>query len=144
MVAQSRFQRKQEPSAPFVPAASVSDAPHLVLQIGAAARARTLVIPLQERLVLGRGGAEEDTAPYLDLSSYDAGAQGVSRHHAAFHYQDGVLSVEDLRSTNGTRINGFTLIVGRSYRLRNGDELEFGSFRVCVRLIQSSAPRRIS
>lgn len=142
MVAQSKLQRKQEAASPHAHAVSVSETPHLILQIGDAARSKMLAVPLKERLMLGRGGVEDETSPYLDLSPYNAGSQGVSRIHAAFIYQDDVLSVEDLNSTNGTRINGFTIVPQRSYRLRNGDELEFGSFRVCVRRIQGTSGRR--
>jgi len=48
------------------------------------------------------------------------------------------LSVEDLNSTNGTRINGYKLDAGRAYRLRNGDELELGRLRLVVMVVASA------
>ncbi|MEL6310133.1 MAG: FHA domain-containing protein [Chloroflexota bacterium] len=37
--------------------------------------------------------------------------------------------MEDLGSTNGTRINGFQLTADQKYRLRDGDEIEFARLR---------------
>jgi hypothetical protein len=47
----------------------------------------------------------------------------VSRRHARLTFRDGGWIVQDLDSTNGTRLNG--QCVGRC-RLRPGDELELG------------------
>jgi pSer/pThr/pTyr-binding forkhead associated (FHA) protein len=108
----------------------------LILQVGDAAHSRTLSIPIKDRMIVGRGGGSEDEMPDLDFSAFEAAAQGMSRNHAALTYHDDALYVEDMNSTNGTRINGFTIPPERSYRLRNGDELEFGSFRVSVRVVR--------
>src|SRR5690606_8040686 len=108
----------------------------LVLQIGDASQARTMSVPIQERIVVGRGGAGDGEAPDLDFSPFNAASLGMSRHHAVFTYRDDTLYIEDLNSTNGTRINGYTIPPQRSYRLRNGDELEFGSLRVSVRVMR--------
>lgn len=86
---------------------------------------------------MGRGGGE-DAPTDVDFSPYGADTQGMSRQHAAFVYENEILYIQDLGSTNGTRINGFTIQPNRNYRLRNGDELEFGSFRVMVRVTQST------
>ena len=88
-----------------------------------------------DRVVVGRA---DDTGPAdlgLDLSPYGAAQSGVSRQHAAFSYPDGMVHIEDLKTTNGTRINGFQLSSERTYRLRDGDELEFGRARVVVRFV---------
>lgn len=94
-----------------------------------------LVIPLKERLVIGRAGSEGEQ-PDIDFSPYDAQERGVSRLHAALTYQDEQIFLEDLNSTNGTRINGFQLTPERTYRLRDGDELEFGRLRVVLRFVR--------
>ena len=108
----------------------------LILQVGEAAASSTLSVPLKERLVVGRGGAGEGETPDLDFSAFNAAAQGMSRYHAVFTYREDALYIEDLNSTNGTRINGKTIQPEQSIRLRNGDELEFGSFRVSVRVVR--------
>jgi pSer/pThr/pTyr-binding forkhead associated (FHA) protein len=108
----------------------------LIIQIGDASSSRMISIPIQERLVVGRGGAGDGETPDIDFAPFNAGAQGMSRYHAAFTYQDEALYIEDLNSTNGTRINGYTIPPERSIRIRNGDEIEFGSFRVSVRVVR--------
>ena len=50
----------------------------------------------------------------------------VSRHHCCISHEDGELFVRDLGSTNGVRINGERVKLGR---LRMGDELSIAHFR---------------
>jgi len=47
------------------------------------------------------------------------------------------LYIEDLNSTNGTRINGFSLEPKRRYRLRDGDEVEIGRVKIVLRFVRS-------
>ncbi|CAG0976139.1 hypothetical protein ARNL5_02082 [Anaerolineae bacterium] len=116
----------------------------LILQLGDGAQTRMVAIPVKERMVIGRGGADEGATPDLDFSAFDASALGMSRLHAAFTYRDEALYIEDLNSTNGTRINGFTIRPQRPYRLRNGDELQFGDFRMSIRLAHLAGDGRLS
>lgn len=95
-----------------------------------------LVIPLKERLVIGRAGSEGEQ-PDIDFSPYDAQERGVSRLHAVLTYQDEQIFLEDLNSTNGTRINGLQISAGKACRLRNGDEIEFGSLRMVIKLVRA-------
>jgi pSer/pThr/pTyr-binding forkhead associated (FHA) protein len=107
----------------------------IALQFESGGRA---IIDLGGRIVIGRAGGEGESPEIgLDLSPYGAEQSGVSRVHAAFSYQEGVVYIEDLASTNGTRINGFQLVPNRTYRLRDGDELEFGRARLVVRFVRS-------
>ncbi len=64
-------------------------------------------------------GRQPDVAVYLDSLS-------VSRHHARVSSQDGVYTVEDLGSSNGTYVNG-ARITGRS-PLTEQDELRIGPY----------------
>ena len=48
----------------------------------------------------------------------------VSRHHARITVADGVATLEDLKSKNGTQVMG-QAITGPT-ALRDGDEIEFG------------------
>jgi hypothetical protein len=50
----------------------------------------------------------------------------VSRHHCCMHLQEGSVVVRDLGSTNGIRINGARVVLGR---LRPGDELSIAHHR---------------
>ena len=97
-----------------------------------------LTLLVSDRVLVGRADEDDENSPGLDLAPYGGANKGVSRIHAAFGYEDGGVYVEDLNSTNGTRINGLALSPNQHYRLRDGDELEFGSARVIVRFSRSA------
>ncbi|MGJ3241075.1 MAG: FHA domain-containing protein [Anaerolineae bacterium] len=88
-------------------------------------------LPLKSRITIGRAVDSDANADEinLDLTPFGAYHFGVSRHHAVMTLSDGYLYLEDLGSTNGTRINGFQLTAGQKYRLRDGDEIEFARLR---------------
>ncbi|MGA9794066.1 MAG: FHA domain-containing protein [Rhizomicrobium sp.] len=50
----------------------------------------------------------------------------VSRRHAQFHFRDGAIGIEDLGSTNGTRVNGSRIT--RRTNLKPGDTVSIGVF----------------
>ena len=50
--------------------------------------------------------------------------RGVSRRHARFHVRRGKVSLQDLKSTNGTWCNGRKV---RETSLKDGDQLQFGA-----------------
>jgi pSer/pThr/pTyr-binding forkhead associated (FHA) protein len=110
----------------------------LLLQIGGENQT-TVGIEVRDRIVLGRGDPVASFYPDLDLSPYGGQEGGVSRRHAAIiqDEENKALYVEDLDSTNGTRINGFSLEPRRRYRLRDGDELELGHVHMILRFVRS-------
>ena len=109
----------------------------LLVQIGGENRT-SVGLQVQEQMLVGRADAEGKMVPELDLGPYDGLRNGVSRQHAEITYEDGALYLRDLNSTNGTRINGFELAPERAYRLRDGDELEFGRIQVVIRFVRPS------
>ena len=134
--------RYREPAVPMQdrpspPADQVVPPWRLLLQLGGENRT-TLGVTVQERLIVGRENSSRGFIPDIDLSGFDAVENGVSREHAAIVYLEGALFIEDLDSTNGTRINGYELKTGRRYRLRDGDELEFGRLRAVIRFVRPS------
>ncbi len=54
--------------------------------------------------------------------------QYVSRKHVRIFNDGGEVFVEDLNSTNGTKLNGVEIKGGRPRRLRSGDEITLGGF----------------
>lgn len=56
----------------------------------------------------------------------------VSRHHAKFLRQDGVLYLEDLGSLNGTYVN--KEVVEERVQLKQGDEIQIGKYRATISL----------
>lgn len=98
---------------------------------------KILAARVKPRLIMGRSSADTPVPIDIDLSPFDAMNTGVSRIHAAFHYVEGKLEIEDLESTNGTRINGFPLQPGKRYRLRVEDELECGRLQISVKIVRT-------
>jgi pSer/pThr/pTyr-binding forkhead associated (FHA) protein len=96
----------------------------------------TLGLDLKPSLLIGRSGPHTPP-PDLDLSPYGGDTQGVSRRHAQLLFDGESLFLEDLNSTNGTRLNGYILKAGEPYRLRDGDEITLGSLRILLRFIKS-------
>ena len=54
----------------------------------------------------------------------------VSRRHARFESQQGIVYVDDLKSSNGTFLNGRR--VTEAIEIRGGDEIDVGSTRIVV------------
>ncbi len=59
----------------------------------------------------------------------------VSRQHARLSSYDGVVYVEDLRSRNGTFLNGRR--VTEAIEVREGDEIDIGTTRLVVTSVRS-------
>ncbi|MBN9501952.1 MAG: hypothetical protein BGO01_09970 [Armatimonadetes bacterium 55-13] len=57
-----------------------------------------------------------------------------SRRHAQITSTDGVLTLEDLGSTNGTKVNGTALAAGEKKILSGGDTLSFGGVELKLSL----------
>lgn len=54
----------------------------------------------------------------------------LSREHARFFGDRDAIYVEDLKTTNGTRANGRSLVSGTPVRVSHGDSLELGAVKV--------------
>lgn len=58
----------------------------------------------------------------------------ISRRHALLTLRDGNVALEDLGSTNGTKVNDKALEPNVKCRLREGDKVSFGNLKFEVRL----------
>jgi len=58
----------------------------------------------------------------------------VSRRHARFESRDGVVYVDDIKSSNGTFLNGRR--VTEAIEVRAGDEIDVGTTRIVVRSVR--------
>jgi len=58
----------------------------------------------------------------------------VSRRHARFETQNGVVYLEDLKSSNGTFLNGRRLV--EPLEIRAGDEIDVGTTRLVVTAVR--------
>lgn len=103
-----------------------------VLEFRVVGTASTLQKRLTETMVLGRGDPDHNVFPEIDLTPFHAYTHGVSRRHAIINVREGRITVKDLDSTNGTKLNEFDLLPGTEYRLRHGDELTLGQLKLQV------------
>lgn len=87
------------------------------------------------QLLLGRA---ENVHDYTLLSLDTAGIDhlGVSRIHAALLPMEHGIGVQDLGSTNGTRLNGQAISSGRIYNLTHRDRLEIGKLGLQVHFVK--------
>jgi hypothetical protein len=83
-------------------------------------------IPLQDEVVIGRSDPATNTLVDVDLTSLGGIAGGVSRQHARLVFAQGAWTIEDLDSTNGTRLNGMPLHPYEPQPLHDGDQLQLG------------------
>lgn len=92
------------------------------------------VIPIsgQEDITLGRVSEGQPIIPDIDLTPYKAYEAGVSRIHVSLHIADDSLSVTDLGSANGTRVNGRQITSHIPYPVNHGDILTLGKFKIQV------------
>ena len=79
-----------------------------------------------QRLMIGRGADARGGHIHLEHPT-------VSKHHARICCE-GDFFLEDLDSTNGTGINGIWMLPGEKRRLSDGDQISFGSQRLCFQI----------
>jgi len=92
-------------------------------------------LPLEgAETVVGRVDPDTHAAPGIDLTPYDP-QQSVSRRHAVIRIDNGATSLEDLQSSNKTRLGGSFLPPGEPEPLQDGDEIRFGSVQATFRLL---------
>jgi hypothetical protein len=76
-------------------------------------------------MMLGRASEAEDYHPDFDMTFYDDGDY-VSRRHARITRGQGGYFITDLGSSNGTTVNGQSIVPLRAHPLRNGDRIKVG------------------
>jgi hypothetical protein len=89
-------------------------------------------VELRDELVMGRASAQGPLRPDIDLSSFNAEQQGVSRLHAAFRRQENTVVLVDLGSANKTFINGQRVYPHEVRVMRSGDEIRLGKMTMKV------------
>jgi pSer/pThr/pTyr-binding forkhead associated (FHA) protein len=94
-------------------------------------------------MLIGREDDQNPKRPEIDLTPFGAHEKGVSRYHATLKRSAQGLTLADLASANGTRLNGRRLRPLTEYPVNDGDEILFGTLGVqfCFRR-QDSVPIR--
>lgn len=103
-----------------------------VIELRVLGTADVIQIEVAESIVVGRSDKRKEYVPDVDMETYNAYFQGVSRQHAVISARNSRITARDLGSSNGTYLNGGRLEPGKEYRLRHGDELAFGKLRTQV------------
>ncbi|GAB4573842.1 MAG: hypothetical protein Kow0077_17510 [Anaerolineae bacterium] len=81
-------------------------------------------------ILLGREGSGEGEPPILDPEL--ALKSGVSRNHATISFADGVYTIKDLGSKNGTYLNGKPMLAQVPYILQSGDQIRLGALTIYI------------
>lgn len=85
-----------------------------------------IALPRTGSLVLGRFDPTIKASPDVDLSYDDRNHRVISRRHARITGHNGRHEIEDLGSTNGTRVNGKRLKIGQKVQLKPDDQVALG------------------
>jgi len=95
------------------------------------------ILPLDKRneYTLGRISEGQPVMPDIDLTSYNAYANGVSRIHASIRRDGKRVIIMDLGSANGSFVNGKRLTSNTERLLGHGDVVALGKlkFQVLIR-----------
>ncbi|GAA5527427.1 FHA domain-containing protein [Herpetosiphon gulosus] len=116
-------------AAPVVEPVQVS--PHLVV----AGSQVVLNLPTDKQIyVIGREDPISGIYPEVDLTNHGGEGGGVSRQHARLHNTGGGWMLEDLNSTNYSKVNGQKLAPHAPAPVNHGDQLQFGKVVVTLHL----------
>jgi hypothetical protein len=89
------------------------------------------VIQLSGKKEYGLGrAADGNTDVDVDLSRFEAYAQGVSRSHAILKVDSQRVYITDLGSSNGTRVNGQKISSNIDFPLNHGDLIALGKLKM--------------
>ncbi len=89
-----------------------------------------VVLRKRPTLYLGRDRSPEGESPLVDP---ELGLKsGVSRQHAIISYADGVYTIKDLGSTNGSALNGKRMLAQVPYVLQSGDQIRLGKLVIYI------------
>jgi hypothetical protein len=94
------------------------------------------ILPLGDRteFTLGRVSEAQPIMPDIDLTPYQAYANGVSRLHAVLKREGKRVFVMDLGSSNGTYLNGKRLAPNVDQTVNHGDMLALGKLKIQILL----------
>lgn len=95
-------------------------------------KSKVFTFQVNPTMVVGRRNSMKDMEVNIDLSDFDAYQLGVSRFHAVIRAENNRLTVEDLDSMNGTRLNNLDLQPSQDYVIENGDKISFGKLSFTI------------
>ena len=93
---------------------------------------RTIHLSGRPEYSLGRVAEGQPILPDIDLSEFEAYAQGVSRLHSSIKIGVQRIAIMDLGSSNGTRVNGQKIVPHVEYPVKHGDIIALGKLKVIL------------
>lgn len=121
-------------SAPPVPAIELQ-AP---LTLYVVDTAQTIPLDGREEYTLGRSAEGQPISPNIDLVPFQGYELGVSRLHALIRLEGKKVTVMDLGSVNGTRLNSQKIQPHKPFVLNHGDYLALGKLKLQVLIRRQS------
>ena len=100
---------------------------------------KSLTLRPTKAIIFGRSAAGSLRQSDVDLTPYDAYEKGVSRIHAALDRDEAWLTLVDLGSSNGTRVNGLALRPHEPAVLQDSDVIQMGKLVLSVYFTSSEA-----
>jgi pSer/pThr/pTyr-binding forkhead associated (FHA) protein len=99
------------------------------------------ILPLvgREEYTIGRVSEGQSILPDIDLTPYEAYSQGVSRLHATIRIEEKGITIEDLGSSNGTRVNNKKINPHQHHSIAHGDVIALGRFKMQALFQQESS-----
>ncbi len=88
----------------------------------------------KNEILVGREDPVSDIFPDVDLTNFGGEEGGVSRRHARIIRDGDTYLLEDLNSTNYTKLNGVKLIPKIPQAMRDGDHVSFGKVEATFHL----------
>ncbi len=124
-----------EPSQKTDPSASLSSAsilPDETVGLLVIEANRMIHLRGHSEYTIGRITEDQPIVPDVDLSEFKAYLQGVSRLHASLKIGEQRISIRDLGSSNGTRVNGQKIVPNVDYPLKHGDAIALGKMKIQI------------
>ncbi len=98
-------------------------------------RQEPIIFVDKDEVVIGRRDANGRITPEFDLGEFNGATKGVSRLHAKIIWAEGHYRVQDLSSTNYTRLNGQKLLPYQYMPLKDSSILQLGHLVMNVFII---------
>jgi predicted component of type VI protein secretion system len=93
-----------------------------------------LALADRSEFTLGRVSDAQPIMPDIDLTPYQAYANGVSRLHAVLKRESGRVFIMDLGSSNGTYLNGKRITPNTTQPISHSDMVSLGKLRIQILL----------
>lgn len=121
-----------------IPSGCVKFTSWMMLQLDIIGYDTPIVIrPIEDKpLLIGRRHESLPVQPHIDLTPYLSERHGISRRHALLRLRGTRLELQDLKSTNGTSINGVRFAPKESHQLRHKDIVHIGQVQIQVQFIK--------